>query len=258
MNIRFIVFTLALVLSTVALIEPAFCGEAETQNSPATPDLRAEAGVSDEVIEQARLVARADDDKKSVTKKAESATDSVDTLAGAAHPAATAASAADAAAESLSLDQTKKLKESEIPLAPLKEQKKSESQPWQKMVISLGILAALLGAASVALKKWNKDSKNKNLKNTKIKVLTQHYLGPKKSILIVQVAGESILLGVTDHNISMLKTLSLIDDEIPDSLPKNFAGEISDEFIEADEFALKGLADIRDKVSTRLKTMRTF
>jgi flagellar protein FliO/FliZ len=180
------------------------------------------------------------------------------------------ASAASEAAEPLSVEQTKKLKESEIPLAPTKEQKKSESQPWQKMVISLGVLAALLGGASIALKKWNKDSKNKNLKNTKIKVLTQHYLGPKKSILIVQVAGESILLGVTDHNISMLKTLSLIDDEIPENLPKNFASQmnsqingqinsqISEEFIEADDFAMKGLSDIRDKVSTRLKTMRTF
>ena len=62
-----------------------------------------------------------------------------------------------------------------------------------------------------------------------IKVLSQHYLGPKKSLVIVRVAGESILVGVTDSNISMIKSLALIDDEVPVETPKNFADALNSE-----------------------------
>ena len=41
--------------------------------------------------------------------------------------------------------------------------------------------------------------------------------------------GESILLGVTDHNINMIKTLSFIDDEVLDEVPKNFESTINKE-----------------------------
>ena len=41
-----------------------------------------------------------------------------------------------------------------------------------------------------------------------IKVLANHYLGPKKNLTVIQVGDEIILLGVTDHNISYLKKLS--------------------------------------------------
>ena len=52
--------------------------------------------------------------------------------------------------------------------------------------------------------------------------MAQHYLGPKKSLAVVRVAGESILVGITDNNINMIKSLALLDEEIPDVTPNDF------------------------------------
>ncbi len=160
-----------------------------------------------------------------------------------------------------------KAAESEIPvLASAKEAKKAEGGQFARLMATLGILAVALGGASYGLKRWMAKS-GATKQNTRIKVLTQHHLGPKKSIAIIQVAGESLLIGVTDQNISMLKTLSLLDDEIPEAVPQSFNRALTD-FDEEDgdsnqadadpeeNFTINGLAEIRDKVSTRMKNMR--
>jgi flagellar protein FliO/FliZ len=101
--------------------------------------------------------------------------------------------------------------------------------------------------------------------------LTQHYLGPKKSLAIIRVAGESILIGVTDTNINMIKSLALLDDEVPEEIHSNnfadlFGGVPStsakatadSESADADpeeEFSIRGVKDV---VSKKLKGMRSF
>lgn len=163
-----------------------------------------------------------------------------------------------------------KLPENEIPvLTGAKDSKKSTGDGVSRILITLGVLTVVLGALIYGLKRWASRRSGKN-QNTKIRVITQHALGPKKSLVIVQVAGESILVGVTDHNISMLKTLSLIDDEIPDELPRNFNTALDDygdeETVrigkgpnrERDDFAMRGLSEIRDTVSTRLRNMKNL
>lgn len=163
--------------------------------------------------------------------------------------------------------------ESEIPvLATVKSEKKDSSAGLEKLVLTLFVLCALLGGALFAIKKWA-EKKTKQKPNTKIQILTQHHLGPKKSIAIIQVAGEALLVGITDHNISMLKTLALIDDEVPGVVPRNFSDEMEKDFNfagardegdddgedgEEENFALKGLGEVRDLVSTRLKTLRNL
>lgn len=163
--------------------------------------------------------------------------------------------------------------ESEIPvLTTAKGEKKEASAGLEKLVLTLFVLCALLGGALFAIKKWA-EKKSKQKPNTKIQILTQHHLGPKKSIAIIQVAGEALLVGITDHNISMLKTLALIDDEVPGVVPRNFSDEMEKDFSfagarddgdddgeenEEENFALKGLGEVRDLVSTRLKTLRNL
>lgn len=177
--------------------------------------------------------------------------------------------------------------ENEIPvLATAKIDKKDAATGLEKLVLTLTVMCALLAGALFAIKKWaEKKSKPKN--NTKIQIITQHHLGPKKSIAIIQVAGEALLVGITDHNISMLKTLALIDDEVPGVVPKNFSDEMEKDFRfsdardyprdhrgdagnqvggddgdddepENENFALRGLGEVRDLVSTRLKTLRNL
>jgi flagellar protein FliO/FliZ len=179
--------------------------------------------------------------------------------------------------ETLKID-TEKLPEDKIPvLAGAKEAKKASTSPFNKMMFTLGVLALLLGALCLGLRRWIKA--NPKLKqNTKIKVITQHHLGPKKSLAIVNVAGESLLIGVTDHNISMLKTLSLLEEELPEDVPRNF-NRAMDDFQDEEEafepsrpskaarsrvqhededFTISGLSEIRDSVSGRLRNMKSF
>lgn len=152
--------------------------------------------------------------------------------------------------------------ESEIPVFVDKaETKKAGGSSLERLVMTLAVVCVLLGAALFGLKRWAARRGKYVSSPTKINILTQHHLGPKKSLAIIQVAGEAILIGITDHNISMLKTLALIDDEVPGVVPKNFADELeqddpeaqalAEEGYEADNFALKGLGDVRDMVSTR-------
>jgi flagellar protein FliO/FliZ len=104
--------------------------------------------------------------------------------------------------------------EDEIPVN-FNKVKKSETAEAStgRLFLTFGLMAVFLGLGYYAAKKYGKP---KNSAQTKIKILTQHYLGPKRSLAIVRVAGESILIGITDQNINMIKSLSLLDDEIPE------------------------------------------
>ena len=214
------------------------------------------------------------------------------TPATAAATVATEAPASNAASdkETVAAKETKvdNRKESEIMLN-LDGGKKaaSDGTGWFRILLTLSMLGVVATGAYIFIKKQAvpKDRKHQ----TQIKVLQQHYLGPKKSLAIVRVAGESILVGITDHNISMIKSLSLLDDEVPEEAPQSFGkvmggfktdsvGFTEDENTEEapaarvsfksrgntqaskeldadEEFAISGIKDI---VSKRLKGMRSF
>jgi flagellar protein FliO/FliZ len=161
----------------------------------------------------------------------------------------------------------KDLKESDIPVlaGKSKKEKPELKSAWSRMIISL-IVVALIGGGFVFFGRWWNRTHKRNDLNTKIRVLSQFHIGPKKSLTIVRVAGESLLLGVTDNSISMLKTLSLVDDELPEVVPQEFKeslnthldnpdAEAVSEVEEQEDFAM---GDIRDVVSNRLKKMRSI
>lgn len=159
--------------------------------------------------------------------------------------------------------ETVKLAEDQIPLAITAEKKTAEvNNPMTKALGSGAIVMILLVASYYYVRKY-KTSNTINKSNMQIKVLTQHYLGPKKSLAIVHVAGESMLIGITDTNISMIKSLSLIDDEVPADMPKTFseslkrtAGTTEKTVDELDEeFSFAG---VTDTVSKKIKSMRSF
>ena len=150
-------------------------------------------------------------------------------------------------------------KESEIPvLAAKTETVEKKSSSTARILLSLGLVLGLLFGFSVFLKKFLRKTPLK--KNSQIKVLTQHYLGPKKSLAIIRVAGESMLIGVTDNNINLIKTLALLDEEIPQDTPKDFSKSLDQSMglnssvdDEAEEFSI---SKIKDFVSGRLKNMK--
>lgn len=125
-------------------------------------------------------------------------------------------------------NKTDERSESEIPLN-LENTKKvnGEAGGALKLLLTLAILGVVGTGAIIFLKKYSvpKDRQHQ----TQIKILQQHYLGPKKSLAIVRVAGESILIGVTEHNISMIKSLALLDEDIPENTPANFENALQGE-----------------------------
>lgn len=138
----------------------------------------------------------------------------------------------------------------------------SEGSPLVKMILGLLVVSGLALAAWFGVRRYR--FKNHGAPSpTEVKVLSQFHLGPKKSLAVVRVAGESILIGVTDHHISLIKSLALLDEELPEDVPKNFGRELgrtmksapSGATEEGDDFAISG---IRDFVSGRLKNMRSF
>ncbi len=153
--------------------------------------------------------------------------------------------------------------EEDIPVLqsiPEVESKKSGTTLF-RIISSFVILGLFAFGMFLLNRKWSK-TKLKN-PHTHIKVLTQHYIGPKKSLAIIRVAGESILIGVTENNISLIKELSLLDDDLPQEVPENFDSSMdeADQNYEQEErfgkeqdnFSISGIKDI---VKTRLKTMR--
>lgn len=155
--------------------------------------------------------------------------------------------------------------EKDVPLnLETKKSSAEEGSPFLRMLGGLLVLGVLGIGALYFLRRYAKPGQRQN--TPQIKVLTQHWLGPKKSLAIVRVAGESILIGVTDQNISMIKALALIDDEVPAETPDHFNQTLSsvNQFSESvknvddEDFTVSGLNQIKDTVSRRLKGMRSF
>ena len=180
------------------------------------------------------------------------------------------APAAEAIAEATKAETSlKNVKEADIPVQ-LEPSKKADASGGSlyKVLAALGILGILGCAAYMFIKKY-KHTAGQTRQATQIKILTQHYLGPKKSLAIIRVAGESILVGITDQNINLIKSLSLLDDEVPEEAPKSFgnvfaktqnnqnspSGASARNQDSEDEFAISG---IKDFVSSKLKNMRNL
>lgn len=203
---------------------------------------------------------------------------SAETMAAAMTESESQELSAAATADPKDLPKVDNRKESEI-LLNLENKKtaSSEGSGVFRILFTLSLLGIVGTGAYFFLKKYRVPRAMKH--QTQIKVLQQHYLGPKKSLAIVRVAGESILIGVTDHNISMIKSLSLLDDEVPEEAPQSFGKVLGQSAKDADfdeseqeetpaprkrsakdmdldeEFAISGIKDI---VSKRLKGMRSL
>jgi flagellar protein FliO/FliZ len=123
----------------------------------------------------------------------------------------------------LSTDSIEGKSESEIPLTLKKAGDKTVgAQSASRMAIGFAIIGLLGLSAFMVGKKINAKRLSTPFSHDSITVISQKYLGPKRNLTMVRVAGEYMLLGVTDHNISLIKTLSVVDDEIPELSPKDF------------------------------------
>jgi flagellar protein FliO/FliZ len=151
------------------------------------------------------------------------------------------------------MDDTKE--EKEIPLK-VKNAKAEVSSASGMGRLAAGVmaLAALLGSLFFINKKLKEKKSGAAFNHDSIKVVSQKYLGPKRQLTLVRVSGEYLLLGVTDHNISLIKQLSVIDDELPDLDPQDFktavkrmdARSVDSQAQEIeDSFSVSSLSDVK-------------
>jgi flagellar protein FliO/FliZ len=134
--------------------------------------------------------------------------------------------------------------ESEIPLVnEVKKAEKSESNLAWRMIASLGIVLVVAGCAAYAGKKYRRFKDKGGQRSARIEIMHQLHLGPKKSVGLIRVAGEAILIGITDHNINMLKSVALIDDELENIAGKNFNNFLEEDF---------SIEDVRNALGPRV------
>ena len=127
-------------------------------------------------------------------------------------------------------DDSSHKKEDQIPAFREAHAKTEKPQSmWGRLAMSLVVVAAVAGGLVFATRRW---AKAKNTVNgaSRVKINHQLHLGPKKSLALIEVAGEHLLIGVTDHNINLIKTLSIINDEIPERVPQNFDEVMQEDF----------------------------
>lgn len=118
--------------------------------------------------------------------------------------------------------------ESQIPLFEKKAEHKAEDSVVTKIIFMvLGLIA--LGGYLI----WFLKNKTKMVNGPeslmKIKMVTQFHIGPKKSLAVIRVAGESLLLAVTETQITLIKSLALLDEDLPEVTPTDFAQSLEEE-----------------------------
>ena len=75
------------------------------------------------------------------------------------------------------------------------------------MVMTLAVVIGVMIGGMYLLKKYVYKTPA-TTSGDMIRVISSHYLGPKKSIVLVEVLGQVVLLGVTDHHMTMLTTIT--------------------------------------------------
>lgn len=153
----------------------------------------------------------------------------------------TAVETAETKPESKATSQNE-VKESEIPVVmSTPKTTKTESNVIWRFLASAFLIAVVGGALMYAARRWSRQ-KDKGGKQARIEVIHQMHLGPRKSLALIRVSGEVMLVGITDHNINMIKSIALIDDELESAVKGDFNGFLDDEF---------AMEDVRTIMSSR-------
>lgn len=154
--------------------------------------------------------------------------------------------------------------ENQIPLkAQNKDSKATVSPSLTRILMGFGAVGLMLLSIVLIGKKINSKRLGASKNQESIHVVSQKYLGPKRNLTLVRVAGEYLLLGVTDSNISLIKSLAVVDDEIPELSPTDFGSAVKslaaraesdlDEqiFDVEDSFSVSSLGDVKKLIKKR-------
>lgn len=133
--------------------------------------------------------------------------------------------------------------ESEIPVVlPSRVPATEAGSAFWRVVASLALVSAVGAGIYIFSRRWSR-SRDQGGNKARIEVMHQLHLGPRKSVCLIRVSGEAVLIGVTDHNVSLIKPVTLIDDEMEHAAAKDFNNFLEDEF---------SVHDVRSALATRV------
>ena len=82
------------------------------------------------------------------------------------------------------------------------------------VIVPLAVMFGLLYGALWVVKRYTMPFSGKKLQSVKIQVLSTQAIMPKKYLSIVRVQDKTLLLGVSDHSINLIKELDNNIEEI--------------------------------------------
>ncbi len=143
---------------------------------------------------------------------------------------------------------TETKKESEIPMKLDLSKVKADRAPNSQTVLYIVLaLSGIAVAGGLLIKKYGLRRKITR-EVPKMRVIASHALSPKAKVSILEISGEALLIGVTDHSITLLKNLTVIEDEMPEKYRNSFDEAMEDQGVQ-DDFALQSIAGIEDRVT---------
>jgi flagellar protein FliO/FliZ len=80
-----------------------------------------------------------------------------------------------------------------------------------QMLASLGIVVGMIFIARHLVNRLQKGGLRKGSVQKNVRVVETRFLGPKKSLVLVEVGGEYLLLGSTGEGISLIKQIDMIE-----------------------------------------------
>lgn len=98
-----------------------------------------------------------------------------------------------------------------------------------KSFLSLVLLVAVLGIILLFIKRLAKKTRLKK-QNSELSILTRMSLSPKAHLYIVQAENKKLLLGVTDHHVSLVHDYSK-PNQLPDLINKDDSTAIPKEML---------------------------
>jgi flagellar protein FliO/FliZ len=77
-----------------------------------------------------------------------------------------------------------------------------------KMISSLAVVLGLMVAAAYVLKRVFQRVGTVQSDGGLVRVLSTHYLGPKNSVMVMEVLGNIMVIGISNNQMSLLATIS--------------------------------------------------
>jgi len=80
-----------------------------------------------------------------------------------------------------------------------------------QMLASLGIVIGMVFVARHLLSRFQNGGAGRGTAPRHVRVVESRFLGPKKSLILVEVGGEYLLLGSTGEGINLIKQIDMIE-----------------------------------------------